>query len=283
MSLFSVELKTTLIRNFADLVFTTWRLKDKSDTVWPHLKIQLKNACCWGINIIIDLSGVRCNYDKGNAFFSLYFYFFPQKNKAYFLFLLLITTTVYVTECAQWCWVAGVGAVSNERVEKFLSGDGKLEVEKWSYWNGPEEKSPCIPVFSDYAGLIKIVLLPIALAEADWTGGEETPSEPDLASGDISEARCSSSTTPSLRMKWRAFRYGTQLCLTDFIIEILRKSVAIQSAENTSSQTEGRKSNEIPRHWPWQEERWAALPFHGQALGCARQRGRWHPSSRVVK
>lgn len=37
---------------------------------------------------------------------------------------------MYVTECAQWCWVAGVGAVSNERGEKFLSGDGKLEVEK---------------------------------------------------------------------------------------------------------------------------------------------------------
>lgn len=82
VSLFSVELKTTLIRNFADLVFTTWRLKDKSNMVWPHLKIQLKNACCPGINIIIDLSRVRCNYDKGNAFFSVYFYFFSQMNKA---------------------------------------------------------------------------------------------------------------------------------------------------------------------------------------------------------
>lgn len=67
---------------------------------------------------------------KETPFSPSIFIFFPKRIKLIFLFLLLITTTAYVTECAQWCRVASVGAVSKERGEKFPRGDGKLEVEK---------------------------------------------------------------------------------------------------------------------------------------------------------
>lgn len=63
--------------------------------------------------------------------------------------------------------LSGVGAFSKEPGEKVPRGDGKLEVEKQSYWSGPEEESPCVPIFSDYADLIKILPLPITLAEAN--------------------------------------------------------------------------------------------------------------------
>lgn len=135
-----MELKTTLITNFADLVFTTQRLKDKSNAAWPHLKIQLKNACCPGINIIIHLRGVRCIYYKGNVLFSLPLFF--QKHKKLFFSPSDYDNCVCHSVCSvvsdTWCL-----GFNKERGEKTLKGDDMLEVEKWSYWSGPEEKSLC--------------------------------------------------------------------------------------------------------------------------------------------
>lgn len=74
--------------------------KTKGSTAWPHLKIQLKNACCPGINIITDLRGDGSIHYKGNALFSLpLFSFFFSKSIKPIFFLSLWLRHLYVSQC----------------------------------------------------------------------------------------------------------------------------------------------------------------------------------------